>query len=262
MQRHTMDSTMRATTNTSFQDHIKRAIDIVSSAVLLVLVSPILLFAALAIRIESKGPVYYVSKRVGQGYRVFNLLKLRTMSQNADAQIKDLSGHNQYLTDPSVDQTECSECQKAGGYCSPIFVSDEELTCERRLISKSRAERVVFFKVENDPRITKVGALLRKTSIDELPQLINVLRGDLSLVGNRPLPLYEAEQLTFDGAVDRFRAPAGITGLWQVSRRGGNDMDLEERIELDSTYSRTRCLAGDLKIMLRTVPAIIQSSKV
>ena len=243
----------------SIEDHIKRAIDIVAATSLLILTSPVFLLAALVIRLESSGPVFYVSKRVGQGYRVFDLLKLRTMSQNADAQLKNLSAQNQYLSEMAVSRESCPDCQKAGGFCSPIFISDEERICERQLISKSRSERVVFFKVEDDPRITRVGHFLRKTSIDELPQLINVLRGDLSLVGNRPLPLYEAEQLTIDGAVDRFLAPAGITGLWQVTRRGGNDMDLEERIQLDSTYSRTRSLAGDLMIMIRTVPAIIQS---
>src|ERR1700692_3772200 len=95
----------------------------------------------------------------------------------------------------------------------------------------------VFFKINNDPRITKVGAFLRNTSLDELPQLLNVLLGNMSLVGNRPLPLYEAATLTTDDWAKRFMAPAGITGLWQIKKRGKEDMSVEERINLDIVYA-------------------------
>lgn len=120
----------------------------------------------------------------------------------------------------------------------------------------------VFFKVTNDPRITKVGAFLRNTSLDELPQLINVLRGDMSLVGNRPLPLYEAETLTTDEWAKRFMAPAGITGLWQIKKRGQDDMSVEERIALDITYANKNSFAYDLWIMANTPSALIQKSNV
>ncbi len=123
-------------------------------------------------------------------------------------------------------------------------------------------KKVNFFKVKDDPRITKVGALLRKTSIDELPQLFNVLKGDMSIVGNRPLPLYEATTLTTDEWAERFMAPAGITGLWQISKRGKEDMSNEERILLDIKYARSRSIIGDLKILFKTPGALIQKSNV
>ena len=102
----------------------------------------------------------------------------------------------------------------------------------------------------------------RKTSLDELPQLVNVLKGDMSLVGNRPLPLYEAQALTKDQSVARFMAPAGLTGLWQVTKRGSADMSAEERIALDNHYATNRSLKGDLAIMLKTVPALLQAEDV
>ncbi len=119
-----------------------------------------------------------------------------------------------------------------------------------------------FFKVENDPRITKLGGFLRKTSLDELPQLFNVLKGDMSIVGNRPLPLYEAEQLTRDQWTHRFLAPAGITGLWQVSKRGASEMSAEERIQLDIDYAEKNTMWGDIKIIFKTLPAMLQKAKV
>lgn len=241
------------------QDAIKRAIDIMVATLMLILVSPILLLAAIIIRWESPGSIFYVSKRVGQGYRVFDLYKLRTMSVGADKQLDKLASRNQYSAEREEQPTDCPACIQQNDYCSPVFVSDKEMICERRFLAQTKEQQTVFFKVENDPRITAAGRFFRRTSIDELPQLINVLKGDLSLVGNRPLPLYEAEQLTVDGAVDRFLAPAGITGLWQVSRRGHHEVSFEERIALDSSYAQTRSLLGDLKIMLMTVPAVIQS---
>jgi lipopolysaccharide/colanic/teichoic acid biosynthesis glycosyltransferase len=250
---------MTSLPKTPVQDAIKRVMDIVMASVTLILVSPILLLAIVVIRLESPGPIFYVSKRVGRGYRIFDLYKLRTMSIGADAQLDQLAGQNQYNTGSIDGPDDCPRCAEGNGYCSPIFVSDQEVICERRLLGRSKERQAVFFKVENDPRITAAGRFLRRTSIDELPQLINVLKGDLSLVGNRPLPLYEAEQLTMDGAVDRFLAPAGITGLWQVSRRGKQQIDPEERIALDSSYARTRSFFGDLWIIIKTIPSVIQS---
>jgi lipopolysaccharide/colanic/teichoic acid biosynthesis glycosyltransferase len=119
-----------------------------------------------------------------------------------------------------------------------------------------------FFKIENDPRITRVGAFIRRTSIDELPQLINVLLGDMSLVGNRPLPVYEAEKVTVDNDVLRFKSPAGITGLWQVEARGKKAVSEEERKEFDRFYASHFNLLLDLKILWKTLPAAVQEAKV
>jgi lipopolysaccharide/colanic/teichoic acid biosynthesis glycosyltransferase len=120
----------------------------------------------------------------------------------------------------------------------------------------------VFFKIKDDPRITKFGQFLRNTSLDEIPQLFNVLRGDMSLVGNRPLPLYEAEKLTKDQIAWRFLAPAGITGLWQITKRGKDNMSPDERIALDMEYAMKNSFWLDMKILLSTFPALLQKEKV
>jgi lipopolysaccharide/colanic/teichoic acid biosynthesis glycosyltransferase len=120
-----------------------------------------------------------------------------------------------------------------------------------------------FVKIANDPRVTKIGKFIRNSSIDELPQLFNVMKGDMSLVGNRPLPLYEAEQLTSDEWALRFLAPAGMTGLWQVTKRGkGGEMSVEERIGLDLTYAKNYSVWYDIKLILRTIPALFQKENV
>ena len=201
----------------------KRAVDIIGSSLVLLALSPVLLLTALLIRLESRGPIIYRSKRSGTGYQVFDFLKFRSMYPDADSRLKEMQAMNQY---------------------------------------KSEEGGVTFTKIKNDPRITRVGRIIRKTSIDELPQLINVLKGDMSLVGNRPLPLYEAEQLTKDEWAYRFIAPAGMTGLWQITKRGGNEMSAEERINLDVTYAKNHSFWYDLKIMLKTPFAIIQKENV
>jgi lipopolysaccharide/colanic/teichoic acid biosynthesis glycosyltransferase len=138
------------------------------------------------------------------------------------------------------------------------FISEE--TVKQR---KAEKRENAFFKMANDPRITKVGRILRNTSIDELPQFINVLKGDMSIVGNRPLPLYEAELLTTDQWSKRFLAPAGITGLWQVTKRGGsNVMSADERKQLDIEYAENFSFWYDIKILLKTIPAMLQHENV
>ncbi len=202
----------------------KRAFDILVTSVILLLASPLFLLIAIAIRLESKGPIFYIAKRAGRGYRIFNFFKFRTMEVGADKKVEQLSHLNQY--------------------------------------NANKEEGPVFFKVSNDPRITKVGCFLRNSSLDELPQLINVLLGDMSLVGNRPLPLYEAETLTTDRWAERFMAPAGITGLWQIKKRGQDDMSVEERIGLDIVYANRNSFMYDLWIMTQTPTALIQKSNV
>ena len=127
---------------------------------------------------------------------------------------------------------------------------------------KRKQQAGTFVKFKNDPRVTKVGAFIRNTSIDELPQLINVLKGDMSIVGNRPLPLYEAEQLTSDDWGERFLAPAGITGLWQVEKRGKGEMSEEERKSLDNKYAKDFSFWNDIKLILKTIPALFQKENV
>ena len=119
-----------------------------------------------------------------------------------------------------------------------------------------------FIKIKNDPRITRLGQFLRNTSIDELPQLYNVFKGDMSLVGNRPLPLYEAEMLTSNEWTQRFLGPAGLTGLWQISKRGKNEMSEYERKKLDNFYATHHSFWLDIKIILGTFPALLQKEKV
>ncbi len=249
-----------------FSKFTKRVLDILISVTALVILSPILLAAVVAVRLESKGPAFFVSKRVGEGYKIFNMIKFRTMYPDADKRLAEVAHLNQYDKKesdmPTVDAA-CSHCAKLGRFCSPIMIADGEMRCERSIQALKDAQQgSAFLKISNDPRITRVGHFLRKTSIDELPQLINVLKGDMSIVGNRPIPLYEAQLLTKDGAVARFMAPAGLTGLWQVSKRGKADMSEQERIDLDNEYANNHNLLLDTQIILKTIPALLQSENV
>lgn len=201
---------------------VKRVFDIVISSIAILIISPLFLLIALLIKLDSSGPVFYNSYRAGRGYRIFKFYKFRTMKVGADRMVTSLSHMNQY----------------------------------------HGKEAPVFFKVNNDPRVTGIGAFLRNTSLDELPQLFNVLKGDMSLVGNRPLPLYEASSLTTNEWAERFVAPAGITGLWQVRKRGQADMSVEDRINLDIDYAKKCNMMMDLKIILQTPRVLIQDSNV
>ncbi|HTI07363.1 MAG TPA: sugar transferase [Puia sp.] len=201
----------------------KRSFDMLAAAVALVLLSPLFLLIALAIRLESRGPIFYIAKRAGRGYKIFDFYKFRTMQVGSDKKMSELTHLNQY---------------------------------------NAETQGPVFFKINNDPRITRVGTFLRNTSLDELPQLFNVFLGDMSLVGNRPLPLYEAETLTTDNYAARFMAPAGITGLWQIKKRGNKDMSVEERINIDIAYASNCNFATDLRIIANTPFALLQKENV
>jgi lipopolysaccharide/colanic/teichoic acid biosynthesis glycosyltransferase len=201
----------------------KRVFDIMLASLVLLVLSPLFLLIAIAIKIESRGPVFYISKRAGRGYKIFDFYKFRTMKQGADKKIDQLTHLNQYGPD---------------------------------------VKGPVFFKISNDPRITRIGGFLRNTSLDELPQLFNVLLGDMSLVGNRPLPLYEARTLTTDEYAARFMAPAGITGLWQVKKRGNKNMSVEERINIDIDYASKVSFKTDFWIIASTPSALIQKENV
>jgi lipopolysaccharide/colanic/teichoic acid biosynthesis glycosyltransferase len=194
----------------------KRVFDVVVAAMAILLLLPLLLLIALLIKLESSGPVIYISKRAGRNYRVFDFYKFRSMRVDADKEIHTLARLNIYQGNTT------------------------------------------FIKIKNDPRVTRVGAILRSTSLDELPQLFNVLRGDMSLIGNRPLPLYEAQYLTTDEWALRFLAPAGMTGLWQVSKRGQDIANDHDRKHLDARYAITQSLGMDYKIFLKTFSALRQ----
>ena len=253
---------------------MKRAFDIVVSLTALILLSPILITVALAIRIESKGQIIYKSKRVGTGYRIFDFLKFRSMYTGADAKLKELKHLNQYSNDDKdtkeksedIFNSDCPQCAKLpeGESCSPLLFIEGKMICESWYTKqKKKMGGSAFVKISNDPRVTKVGNFIRNTSIDELPQLFNVLKGDMSIVGNRPLPLYEAELLTSDDWSLRFMGPAGITGLWQVELRGRKGvMSEDERKTLDNQYAKNYSFWGDIVLILRTIPALLQKDNV
>ena len=265
----------------------KRLFDIFFSALGIIILSPVFIITAIAIRLESKGPVLFKSKRVGTNYTVFDFLKFRSMYVDAEDRLKEVAKEagNQYtenqsngeednqkavITAPLGDEAEMMMMDM--GMESDMMISDDEvmLVGDDFVVAESDFNREkeeeinnAFVKIENDPRVTKVGKFIRKYSIDELPQLFNILKGDMSIVGNRPLPLYEAEKLTADTSIDRFMAPAGLTGLWQVEERGkGGLMSAEERKQLDITYGQTYNFALDMKIIFRTLTAFIQKENV
>ena len=264
----------------------KRLFDIFFSLLAIIILSPVFIITAIAIRLESKGPIIFKSKRVGTNYTIFNFLKFRSMYADAEQRLKEVAKEagNQYaekeeeedkehqstITAPLGDEAEMMMMDM--GMESDMMISDDEvmLVGDDFVVAESDFNKEkeednnnAFVKIENDPRVTKVGKFIRKYSIDELPQLFNILKGDMSIVGNRPLPLYEAEKLTVDSSIDRFMAPAGLTGLWQVEERGkGGMMSAEERKQLDITYGQTYNFALDMKIIFRTLTAFIQKDNV
>jgi len=247
---------------------LKRIIDILFSSVLIIIISPILLLTIIAIRAESKGKILYISRRVGSGYKIFNFYKFRSMYTGADNQLKNLADLNEYSDQEESDNksedliiSDIKDKNKGGR----ILLSDDMEIVERDYLNKKeKTIKTAFKKIKSDPRVTKVGKIIRKFSIDELPQLFNILKGDMSVVGNRPLPLYEAELLTTDDWSTRFLGPSGVTGLWQITKNKEN-MSPEERKKLDNQYSK---IAGtpywffyDIWIMLKTIPAMFQKGE-
>lgn len=191
---------------------LKRSFDLVAGSALFILFLPLLILAALAVKLDSEGPIIFSQKRIGKGNQaIFNCLKFRTMHKDAEKTLQEL-----LKSSPSI---------------------------------KNEWEK--NFKLQRDPRITRIGKVLRSTSIDELPQLINVIRGEMSLVGPRPRPLYELqEQNTEDIFQAGLDVRPGLTGLWQVS--GRSDLDFDNRIFLDSWYVRNWSFWLDISILLRT----------
>jgi lipopolysaccharide/colanic/teichoic acid biosynthesis glycosyltransferase len=198
----------------------KRALDVVGSAVLLALASPLFLFIAALVKAGSKGPVFFEQVRVGQWMKSFKILKFRTMYVNVDEKL-----HQQYVT---------------------WFINSS---------GEGKPGQTEVFKLTHDPRITPIGRVLRKTSLDELPQLWNVLRGDMSLVGPRPPIPYELEQYQPWHCRRLLDAKPGVTGLWQVTGRSRTTFN--EMVRLDLRYARTCSLWTDVKILLATPAAVI-----
>ncbi|SHG69596.1 sugar transferase [Flagellimonas flava] len=245
----------------------KRSFDIAVASLALLCASPFLLLFILAIRLESKGKVYYISKRVGTGYKIFDFYKLRSMYPDADKRLKEFEHLNQYVHEDEEESLDDQEDQTKTAAGTVLIGDDTEVDELQHNIKRKESAKSAFVKFDNDPRITKVGKIIRKLSIDELPQLINVLKGDMSIVGNRPLPLYEAEVLTTDEWTDRFNGPAGITGLWQVEARGrSSKMSPEERKSLDIKYVKYAnskyAFLIDMWIVLRTFKAVFQKENV
>jgi exopolysaccharide production protein ExoY len=195
----------------------KRAFDVLCAAVALIVISPLLALVALSVKCSSPGPVFFLQERIGRGGRRFYCYKFRTMVADADEQLQLLLARSE----------------------------------------TARAEWGSAEKLKRDPRVTGVGQMLRLSSMDELPQLINVLRGDMSLVGPRPIVEKEISRYR-ERYYDYLRARPGITGLWQVS--GRNDVSYETRTELDQRYVRNWSMLADIVILLRTV-AVVLSSK-
>jgi exopolysaccharide biosynthesis polyprenyl glycosylphosphotransferase len=195
----------------TWRTEIKRLLDVAVASVMLLLLFPLLVAVAIAIKLESEGPVFFIQGRVGFNKRRFRMIKFRTMCADAEARMKDIEHLN----------------EKSG----PIF------------------------KITKDPRTTRVGKWLRKASIDELPQLINVLLGDMSIVGPRPLSVRDAMRMEEAWQKRRFSVKPGLTCLWQVS--GRSNLSFEQWMELDLKYIDSWSLGLDGKILLRTIPAIL-----
>ncbi len=195
----------------SWRTEAKRLMDLFVSVVMLIVSAPVLLAAAIAIKLDSPGPIFFIQERVGFNKRRFRMIKFRTMQIDAEARMKEIEHLN----------------EKQG---TPIF------------------------KIKNDPRITRVGRWLRKTSIDELPQLLNVLVGDMSVVGPRPLSVRDATRMEEAWQKRRFSVKPGLTCLWQVS--GRSNLSFEQWMQLDLEYIDHWSLGLDVQILLRTIPAI------
>jgi lipopolysaccharide/colanic/teichoic acid biosynthesis glycosyltransferase len=240
---------------------IKRCFDIVFYLLALLLLSPFLGLVAIAIKIENPGPVFYKSKRVGRFYQIFDFYKFRSMYVNADAMLSTVKDQNQYgKTAKTINFQEVNE---ESIFQEDFLIGDEGLVSEEDWNkATTAAEANAFIKIKDDPRITKVGQFIRNTSIDELPQLLNILKGDMSFVGNRPLPIYEATKLTTDEYIERFNAPAGLTGLWQVTDRGRADVSPENRKLLDVQYATQGSFLMDLTILFKTPMAAFQQENV
>jgi exopolysaccharide biosynthesis polyprenyl glycosylphosphotransferase len=208
---------------------VKYALDGVLSALFLVLCAPLFLIISVAIKVTSPGPVFFVQKRVGKDGRIFDFFKFRTMRHNSDD-----SAHREF---------------------SREFIQGGGNGHNGNGNGNGNGSKV--YKLTRDPRVTAIGAFLRRTSLDELPQLFNVLRGDMSLVGPRPPVLYELEHYQ-DWHKRRLSVRPGLTGLWQVS--GRSSVPFDEMVLLDLYYIEHWSMWMDVRIMAKTLPVMLTGS--
>jgi lipopolysaccharide/colanic/teichoic acid biosynthesis glycosyltransferase len=216
-----VDSLLSDGKSAALYNGLKRMLDLAGSLILLAILSPLFLLIAALVKLKSPGPVFFRQVRVGQGMKPFTILKFRTMRVNAGDTL-----HHEFVTSFIKSGQQAQEAGKNG-----------------------------MFKLANDPRVTRIGRILRKTSMDELPQLWNVLRGDMSLVGPRPPLHYEVEQYQPWHCRRVLEAKPGITGLWQVAGRSRTTFD--EMVRLDLRYAKARSFWTDVKILLATPAAVI-----
>lgn len=208
-----------------YQGLIKRVFDLSVASLLVLLASPLMVAVALLIKRTSPGPVFFVQERLGKDGRPFNFYKFRSMKHNSDDAI-----HRQFAA---------------------MFINGDE----RGIASTNAGDKV--FKIKKDPRITAVGGFLRRTSLDELPQLFNIIRGDMSLVGPRPPIAYEIENY-LPWHMERLKAVPGLTGLWQVS--GRSSVTFDDMVRLDIRYISSWSLWLDLVILAKTVPVVLRGT--
>lgn len=232
----------------------KRTLDVAVSLTVLLVLSPLLITAAILIRATSRGPAIYRQRRVGEGGRIFTMYKFRSMYQNSDPTLHR-HAYARFLRGGSgngkVDRETLAELapQAASRLEMPDSLSHRPF--------KRLWLRFVFALTTEDPRVTPVGAILRRTSIDELPQLFNVLIGDMSLVGPRPPIPYEVRLYT-PHHLGRLAVTPGVTGIWQVYGRGR--VPFEQMVDMDLEYIASRSFWLDLRLMLLTVPSVLRTS--
>lgn len=207
------------------QGRLKRALDVLLAGLALAVVSPVFLLFAILIKRSSPGPVFFVQERLGRDGRPFKFYKFRSMVHNSDDTI-----HRQFAA---------------------MFIAGDESGCA----ASNSGEKV--FKLKRDPRITPIGAFLRRTSLDELPQLINIVKGEMSLVGPRPPIAYEIENYQ-PWHMERLKAVPGLTGLWQVS--GRSSVSFDEMVRLDIRYINEWSFTRDLAIIAKTIPVVLRGT--
>ncbi len=203
----------------------KRVFDLLVASLMLIVISPVMLVVALLIKKNSSGPVLFAQERLGRDGKPFKFYKFRSMEHNSDDAI-----HRQFVA---------------------MFIGGEDDGCA----DTNSGDHV--YKMKTDPRVTGIGALLRKTSLDELPQLFNILMGDMSLVGPRPPIAYEIENYQ-PWHMERLKAVPGLTGLWQVS--GRSTVSFEEMVRLDIRYINNWSPWQDFIILLKTIPVVFQGT--